>query len=99
MRKVDLSQAQANFSELLNRVEKEGDRIVIEQEGRTVAALISSEELKRLEALENARDSEMMRRALAEHDGEFVTLEEVISHYNELHGTSFTIESTINEPD
>lgn len=39
MRKVDLSQAQANFSKLLNRVEKKGDRIVIEQEGRTVAAL------------------------------------------------------------
>ncbi len=64
MKKVDLSQAQANFSELPNRV-----------------------------------DSEMMRRALAEHDGEFVTLEEVISHYNELHGTRFTIESIINEPD
>jgi prevent-host-death family protein len=97
--KLDSTQAQKRFPELLTRVGNSGERIAIEQEGQVVAAIVSYEDLKRLEALEDARDSEMMRRALAERDGEFVTLEEVIAHYNELRGTNFTLESIINDPD
>jgi len=49
-----------------------------------------------LETLEDVRDAEMIRRAMEEHE-EFVTLEEVIANYNELHGTDFTIESILND--
>lgn len=49
-----------------------------------------------MEALENARDAEMIRRAMEEHE-EFVTPEEVIGNYNELHDTNFTIESILND--
>ncbi|WP_218616923.1 hypothetical protein [[Phormidium ambiguum] IAM M-71] len=38
----------------------------------------------------------MMRRAMGENE-EFVTLEEVIANYNELHGTDFTIASILND--
>lgn len=41
-----------NFSELINRLEDSGSRIVIEQEGNAIAALITYADLKRLEALE-----------------------------------------------
>jgi predicted small metal-binding protein len=35
--------------------------------------------------------------AMAESNSEFVTMEEVVAHYNKLHGTDFTIESIIND--
>lgn len=38
-----------------------------------------------------------MRRAVAENEREFVTLEEVIEVYNKLHGTGFTIDSILNQ--
>ncbi|MFB2838281.1 type II toxin-antitoxin system Phd/YefM family antitoxin [Floridanema evergladense] len=96
MTKVDANQAQNRLTEIINSVGDRGDRVVIEQEGKAVAAIISYEDLKRLEALEDVRDAEMMRRTLAEHQ-EFVTLEEVIANYNKLHGTDFTIESILND--
>jgi hypothetical protein len=34
--------------------------------------------------------------AISEDDG-FVTLEEVMEGYNELHGTDFTVESIVND--
>jgi prevent-host-death family protein len=96
MTKLDATQAQNQLTEIITSVGDRGDRVVIEQEGKAVAAIISYEDLKRLEALEDARDAEMMRRAMEEHK-EFVTLEEVIANYNKLHGTDFTIESILND--
>ena len=52
MSNVEATQAQANFSELLVRVGHDQERIVIEQQGHAIVALISYEDLKRLEALE-----------------------------------------------
>jgi prevent-host-death family protein len=52
MSNVEATQAQANFSDLLVRVGHDQERIVIEQQGRAIVALISYEDLKRLEALE-----------------------------------------------
>jgi len=98
MTKVDSSQAQDRFTEIITSVGDRGERVVIEQEGKAVAAIISYADLKRLEAWENARDGEMIRRAMEEHE-EFFTPEEVIGHYNELHGTNFTIEGILNDRD
>ncbi len=97
MTKVDSSQAQDRFVEIISSVGDRGERVIIEKEGKAVAAIISYADLKRLEALENARDAEMMLRAIEEHDGEFVTIEEVIEGYNKLHGTNFNIENIIND--
>lgn len=97
MTKIDSSQAQERFAEIITSVGDRGERVVIEQEGKAVAAIISYADLKHFQALENDRDAEMLRRAMEEHDGEFVTIEEVIEGYNNLHGTDFTIENIIND--
>lgn len=97
MNKLDASQIQADLPEILTRVKKQGERIVIEQEGQAIAAIISSADLKRLEALEDAKDAELICLRLAANE-EFFTAEEVIAYYNEQHGTNFTVESILNEP-
>lgn len=96
MTKVDADQAQAQFAELISRVEDHQERIVIEQAGQAVAAVISYADLRRLEALEDALDAEFVRRAKAENP-EFVGLEEVVEGYNKRHGTDLTIESVLND--
>ncbi|PSB01715.1 type II toxin-antitoxin system Phd/YefM family antitoxin [Merismopedia glauca] len=97
MDKVDSNQAQGRFTELLNRVVENGETITIEREGEAVAAMVSYDDLKRLEALENTRDVANMHQSVAEHNGEFVALETVIEGYNRLHGTEFTIENIVND--
>ena len=97
MTKVDSIDAQNHWAEILTRVGANRERVVIEQEGQAVAAIISYEELKRFEAWENEREAAQLSSAISEDDGEFVTLEEVIEGYNELHGTDFTVESIVND--
>ncbi|QSJ16464.1 type II toxin-antitoxin system Phd/YefM family antitoxin [Nostoc sp. UHCC 0702] len=96
MTKVQVSQAQEKFSELLAIVEAGQERIVIESEGQVIAAVISYADLKRLEALEDARDVADFPGAITESNGESYSLEEVINDYNELYGTNFTIENILN---
>jgi prevent-host-death family protein len=96
MTKVEADQAQEKFSELLALVEEGQERIVIESQGQVIAAVISYADLKRLEALEDARDVADFQRAITESDGESYSLEEVITDYNELHGTNFTVENILN---
>lgn len=97
MAKVEANQVQENFPELLALLDANQERIVIESEGKLVAAVISYADLKRLEALEEASDIKDFQRALAESDGELYSVEEVIAHYNELHGTNFTAQSILND--
>lgn len=52
MTKMEATQAQAHFSELLARAGQHRERIVIEQQGQAIVALISYEDLQRLEELE-----------------------------------------------
>ena len=52
MTKINACLEPVNFSELINRVADLGERIVIEQHGKEIAAIISSADLKRLETLE-----------------------------------------------
>ncbi|MBW4559808.1 MAG: type II toxin-antitoxin system Phd/YefM family antitoxin [Mojavia pulchra JT2-VF2] len=72
------SEARANFQELINRAEYRGDRIVIQRHGKPVAAIIGLEDLKLLEAIEDAIDSAELRRAVEENDG-FTTLDAIIA--------------------
>lgn len=78
MTTTTVSEARQNFPELLNRVGYGQERIVIERHGKPVAVIISPEDLQRLEALEDAIDSELLKRAMAESTG-FVTPEELLN--------------------
>ena len=75
---ISASDARANFQEILNRVEYGGERILIQRHGKTAVAVIGLEDLKRLQALEDAIDSNELRRAVEENDG-FTTLESIIA--------------------
>ncbi|MUG97250.1 type II toxin-antitoxin system prevent-host-death family antitoxin [Scytonema sp. UIC 10036] len=75
---ISASDARANFQEIINRVEYGGERILIQRHGKTAVAVIGLEDLKRLEALEDAIDSDELRRAVEENDG-FTTLESIIA--------------------
>ncbi len=93
MTKVEATQAQEKFPELLALVGETQERIIIESEGQVVGAVISLADLKRLEALEDARDIVDFQRAVTESNGESYSVEEVINYYNELHDTDFTLEN------
>ena len=54
MTQLNVTVTNDRFPELIARVEDTGERIVIEQEGRAIAAIITYADLKRLEALEAA---------------------------------------------
>src|SRR6185503_4955237 len=49
------SQARQEFSQLLNKVFRRETRVIVEKSGIPVAAIISAEDLKRLQQLEEQR--------------------------------------------
>ncbi|MDO8477126.1 MAG: type II toxin-antitoxin system Phd/YefM family antitoxin [Candidatus Rokubacteria bacterium] len=54
------------FSGAISRVASPGDRIVIQQRGKPMAALVSLNDLRMLETLEDQIDVEAARKALAD---------------------------------
>jgi prevent-host-death family protein len=52
---VPVTQARAEFADLINRAAYGHERIVITRHGRVIAALISAEDLERLAALDQAQ--------------------------------------------
>jgi len=54
------------FSNTINRVAYQGERIALERHGKTVAALVSSDDLELLLALEDRIDLAVARKALRE---------------------------------
>lgn len=73
---ISATEARANFQDLINRAEYQGERVVIQRHGKPVGAIIGLDDLKLLEAIEDAIDSEMLRRAVKENDG-FTTLDAI----------------------
>jgi prevent-host-death family protein len=65
MIRMTTSKARQEFARVLRKV-KEGKRFLLERHDNGVAAIVSVEDLALLEALENRRDLEDARRALAE---------------------------------
>ena len=57
MIEVNASTAREKLPDLINRAGYGGERIVIQRRGKAIAAIISYDDLKRLEAIENAIDS------------------------------------------
>lgn len=54
---IPVNEFKNEISETLNRVEKTGERVLIQNEGKDVAALVSMKELKILEELEQIEDA------------------------------------------
>ncbi|BAZ24424.1 prevent-host-death family protein [Kalymmatonema gypsitolerans NIES-4073] len=75
---VSATEARANFQELINRAEYKGERILIQRHGKPVVAIIGLEDLRLLEAIEDAIDSAELRCAVEQNDG-FTTLEAIIA--------------------
>lgn len=61
-----ISEARESFSTTVNRVAFGGERVVLTRHGRRVAAVVPIADLDLLESLEDARDLDEVRRALAE---------------------------------
>ncbi len=66
---VNATDARNRFLDLLNRAGYGKERIRIERHGKPIAALISCEDLERLEALEDALDSALLREAMEKSQG------------------------------
>jgi antitoxin (DNA-binding transcriptional repressor) of toxin-antitoxin stability system len=52
------------FSETISRVAYQGERVMLERNGKAIAGLVSAEDLALLEELENRRDVKEARAAL-----------------------------------
>ena len=65
---IDLptTQVRENFEATLNQVALEGERIILQRNGKAVAALVSIEDLKILAELEDELDLEAAQEALQE---------------------------------
>ncbi|MDJ0796474.1 MAG: type II toxin-antitoxin system Phd/YefM family antitoxin [Calothrix sp. MO_167.B12] len=79
---VSATDARASFQDIVRRAEYGGERVLIQRHSKTVAAVISIGDLKRLEAMEDAIDSEILRRAVKENDG-FTSLDSIIASRND----------------
>lgn len=66
--RLPASKARQRFADVLNEVAVKGERVVLQRHGKNVAAVISSDDLQLLEALEDKYDVETARQALAESD-------------------------------
>jgi prevent-host-death family protein len=75
---VNATEARNNFLELINRASYGRERIKIERHGKPVAAIISCEDLARLEALEDAVDSAELKKAMAKSEG-LIGIEELLA--------------------
>jgi prevent-host-death family protein len=58
---IPVTQARAEFAELVNRVVYGGERIVVTRHGRAIVALVSAEDLARLGQLDNAEQPTVIR--------------------------------------
>jgi prevent-host-death family protein len=66
MATMTVAEAKNRFSDVLRRAEYGGERVIVERHGKPVAAIVSTEDLRRLEATEDAGDLRDAQAALAE---------------------------------
>lgn len=68
MRRVSATDAKRDFSVTLNRVAFGGERLVLQRHDKDIAALVSIDDLRLLQELEDRLDAEAARQALRESD-------------------------------
>ncbi|MBC8449450.1 MAG: type II toxin-antitoxin system Phd/YefM family antitoxin [Chloroflexi bacterium] len=86
---VNAAEARTLFGELMARVSYGGERIIVKRRGKPSVALISVEDLRRLEAMEDERDAELLRLAKETNEG-YVGVDELIAAYEERAGKPWT---------
>ena len=69
MTRLAASAVRDSFSETVNRVAFKGERIALERHGKTIAGLVSAEDLELLQMLEDQTDLAAARKALKERGG------------------------------
>jgi prevent-host-death family protein len=65
MEAMNVVEARRNFSELVTRVAYGGSRVVVERRGRSLAALISVQDLEKLQVWEREHDTVQARQQAA----------------------------------
>lgn len=93
---VSAMEMRQSFGALLNRVQYAGERITIARQGKPVAALISWEELQRLERLEEARELALVAAAkeLIAREGT-VPFSALLDQYAALHGAPLELSDDV----
>ncbi len=82
---VSVAKAKNQFSVLLNRVSSRHERVIVSKHGKPVGAIVSTEDLKRLEEIEN--QSRLKRvRALVKSTKKYVPFERFVREYEEKWG-------------
>src|SRR5262245_14343827 len=82
MATMTVAEAKNRFSDVLRRAEYGGERVIVERHGKPVAAIVSTDDLRRLEATDDAADLRDAQAALAEaRHAETVPLEAVLRKY------------------
>jgi prevent-host-death family protein len=66
MSKMTTAEARKSYSDLLNRASYSKERVSLTRHGKAIAVLVPVEDVELLEELENRRDAEDARKALAE---------------------------------
>ncbi len=61
-----ISEIKNQLEDALNRVTDSGDRVILEQDGKPVAVLISVDDLELLEMIEDREDVRAAREVIAE---------------------------------
>jgi prevent-host-death family protein len=63
---LNITDIRENLADALNRVAYAGERIILKRRAKSVAALVSIEDLALLEQLEDAQDVKAARKAMKE---------------------------------
>ncbi len=66
MGSVSVTEARELFSDLVNRVVYADERVVLQRHGKELAAIVSMDDLRLLEALDDELDVEAIKAALAD---------------------------------
>ncbi len=82
---VSVAEAKNRFSDLLNRVIYRHERIIVSKRGKPVGAIVSTEDLKRLEEMENRRVLKKAR-AIEKRTKKYIPFEQVVRDYEKKWG-------------
>lgn len=77
MARIGVSDARDHLSEVVDRARYTQERVVLTKRGREVGAIISIDDLKLLEMLEDQLDIKAARQALEESRGERISYDDV----------------------
>lgn len=75
---VSLGELRKGLGEFVNRARFAGERTAVTRHGKTVAAIVSVEDLELLDELERRADLEALREARREDDGARISLDDFL---------------------